>query len=44
VNGVKAIKLKVKDKNAIETTIYLDPQTYYIIKAESKGNVNGRTW
>ena len=42
VNGVKAIKLKVKDKNAIETTIYLDPQTYYIIKAESKGNVNGQ--
>jgi hypothetical protein len=42
VNGVKAIKLKVKDVNAIETMLYLDPTTYYVLKAESKGTLNGQ--
>jgi outer membrane lipoprotein-sorting protein len=42
VNGVKAIKLKVKDKNGFETMTYLDPNTYYILKQETKGTVNGQ--
>jgi hypothetical protein len=42
VNGVKTIKLKVKDKNAIETTLYLDPTSYYVLKQDSKGTVDGQ--
>jgi hypothetical protein len=42
VNGVKTIRLKVKDKNAVETYLSLDPTTYYILKAETKGSINGQ--
>jgi outer membrane lipoprotein-sorting protein len=42
VNGVKAIKLKVKDKNGFEIMMYLDPNTYYVLKEETKGTVNGQ--
>ncbi|HYJ37247.1 MAG TPA: hypothetical protein VEV87_01465 [Chitinophagaceae bacterium] len=42
VNGVKTIKLKVKDKNAIETVLYLDPTSYYVLKQDSKGTVDGQ--
>ena len=42
VNGVKTTNLKVKDKNGTETILHLDPKTYYILKADSKGMVNGQ--
>ncbi len=42
VNGVKAIKLKIKDKNGVETTMLLDPNTYYILKQVVKVTVDGQ--
>ena len=42
VNGVKAIKLKIKEKNGTETTMSLDPNTYYVIKQEVKASVDGQ--
>lgn len=41
-SATKAIKLKVKDKNGFETMMYLDPNTYYILKQETKGTFNGQ--
>jgi outer membrane lipoprotein-sorting protein len=41
VNGMKAIKLKIKEKNGSETTMLLDPNTYYILKQEVKATVDG---
>ena len=35
VNGVNAIKLKLKDKDAKEVIYLFDPNTYYIIRSES---------
>ena len=35
LNGVNAIKLKLKDKDGKETTYLLDPTTYYILQSES---------
>ena len=42
VNGVNAYKLKVKDKNGVEITYYLDPNTYYVIKQEAKLTMGGQ--
>ena len=42
VNGVKAIKMKIKDKNNTETTMWLDPNTYYILKQEVKLTADGQ--
>ncbi|HYF33327.1 MAG TPA: hypothetical protein VD993_19515 [Chitinophagaceae bacterium] len=35
VDGVNTIKLKLKDKEGKETMYYLDPTSYYILKAET---------
>lgn len=35
INGVNAIKLRLKDKNGKETVYYFDPNTYYILRSES---------
>ena len=42
VNGIKAIKMKIKDKNNTETTMWLDPNTYYILKQEVKLTADGQ--
>lgn len=42
VNGVKAYKLKVTSKEGANLTYYLDPTTYYIIKAVTKLSLNGQ--
>jgi len=42
VNGVKTIRLKLKDKNGMETLFSLDPKTYYVLKQETKGNFGGQ--
>ena len=42
VNGVKAIRMKIKDKNNTETTMWLDPNTYYILKQEVKLTADGQ--
>jgi hypothetical protein len=42
VNGIKTIRLKLHDSTGIETLISLDPTTYYILKMESKGMLNGQ--
>ena len=35
MEGVNAIKLKLKDKDGKETSYWLDPTTYYILRSES---------
>ena len=42
VNGVNAIKLKLKEKEGKETVFMFDPNTYYIIRSESTTTVNGQ--
>jgi len=37
VNGVSAHKIKVTTKDSVESTYFIDPTTYYILKAVSKG-------
>ena len=42
MNGVKTIKLKLKESSGTETLFSLDPNTYYILKTETKGTINGQ--
>jgi len=42
VDGVKAIKLKLTDKEGKESFYFLDPTTYYLIKHEATINANGQ--
>ncbi len=42
VGTVNAYKLNVTTKDSSESTLYIDPATYYIIKAVRKFNMNGQ--
>lgn len=42
VDGTECFKLKMTDKENKETTFYIDPSTYYIIKQSSKVTMNGK--
>lgn len=40
--GVNAYKLKLKTKEGVESTFWIDPTTYYIVKASNKSSINGQ--
>lgn len=42
IAGVNAYKLKVKGKDGTESTMWIDPTTYYIVKAVNKATINGQ--
>lgn len=42
LNGVKTYKLKLKNKDGMEGTIWLDATTYYILKLANKAKVEGQ--
>lgn len=42
VDGTECFKLKMTDKEGIETTFYIDPSNYYTIKQTVKMKVNGK--
>jgi len=42
VDGTECFKLKMTDKEGIETTYYIDPSNYYTIKQTVKMKVNGK--
>jgi len=42
VDGTECFKLKMTDKEKQETTYFIDPSTYYIIKETTKTTVNGK--
>jgi hypothetical protein len=42
VDGTECFKLKMIDKDATETTFYIDPSNYYVIKETRKMTVNGK--
>lgn len=42
VDGTECFKLKMIDKDASETTYYIDPSNYYVIKETHKMTVNGK--
>jgi outer membrane lipoprotein-sorting protein len=42
VNGVSAYKINLTTKDSIESTYYIDPTTYYILKTTGKVNANGQ--
>ena len=42
VEGTECLKLKMTDTNGFETTFYIDPSNYYIIKKTFKAIANGR--
>ena len=42
VNGVKAYKMKVTSKDGANLTYFVDPTTYYIIRAVTKLSINGQ--
>lgn len=42
LNGVQAYKLVLKTPAGAETTFYIDPTTYYILKSVTKATVNGQ--
>jgi outer membrane lipoprotein-sorting protein len=42
LNGVNAFKLKVKSKEGTETTMWIDPTTYYILKSTNKATISGQ--
>jgi hypothetical protein len=42
VNGVSALKLKMTTKANVESTFFIDPSTYYVIRNVSKANLNGQ--
>ena len=42
VDGTECHKLKINHKSGKEETFYLDPASYYVIKAVSKTNINGQ--
>ena len=42
VDGTECFKLKMTSKDKKETTYYIDPSTYYIIKETNKITINGK--
>lgn len=42
VDGTECFKLKMTDKDKTETTYYIDPSNYYVIKQTNKMTVNGK--
>jgi hypothetical protein len=42
VNGIKAYKIKLTDKDKKETTYYIDPTTYMIVKVVGKRDLMGQ--
>ncbi|HLX94090.1 MAG TPA: hypothetical protein VKR32_20545 [Puia sp.] len=42
VGTVNAYKLKLTSKDSVETTYYIDPDTYYLIKSVRHGNMMGQ--
>jgi hypothetical protein len=42
VDGTECFKLKMTSKDKKETTYYIDPSTYYIIKETNKVTINGK--
>jgi hypothetical protein len=42
VNGVKAYKMKVTSKDGANLTYFVDPATYYIVRAVTKLSINGQ--
>ena len=42
VDGTECFKLKMTSKDKKETTYYIDPSTYYIIKETNKMTINGK--
>ena len=42
VDGTECFKLKMIDKDKTETTYYIDPSNYYVIKETHKMTVNGK--
>ena len=42
VDGTECLKVKMTDKDGIESTYYIDPSNYYVIKETTKMMVNGK--
>ena len=42
VDGTECLKIKMTDKDNIESTYYIDPSNYYVIKETTKMTVNGK--
>ncbi len=42
VDGTECFKIKIIDKDATETTYYIDPSNYYLIKETTKMTTNGK--
>jgi len=42
LNGVNAYKIKLTTPDSVTNIYYIDPSTYYILKANIKGNFNGQ--
>ncbi len=42
VDGTECLKLKMTDKDSTETTYFIDPSNYYIIKETNKMKMNGK--
>jgi hypothetical protein len=42
VNGVSALKIKVTTKANVQSTYFIDPTTYYVIRNVSKASMNGQ--
>lgn len=41
-DGTECLKLKITDKEGVETTYYLDPENYYVLKQSTKIKANGQ--
>ncbi len=42
VDGTECLKIKMTDKDGIESTYYIDPSNYYVIKETTKMILNGK--
>ncbi|HEY0679437.1 MAG TPA: hypothetical protein VGD17_14225 [Chitinophagaceae bacterium] len=42
VEGVDAFKIKLTNKDGKESTFYIDPATYYVVKRESVNSIQGQ--
>ena len=42
VDGTECFKIKMTSKDGIETTFYIDPSNYYVIKQTKKMTINGK--
>lgn len=42
VDGTECFKLKMTDKEGIESTFFIDPSNYYVIKETKKMTINGK--